>query len=96
MTKPGLCIGLIDSDFVGKAHVFGFTSAPRVFGLPLYWNFIHSPTSSAASAAGKRAYCEKVLAPLTRDALVRATVDHGIAPDGSIRPGATTSASAAR
>jgi predicted dehydrogenase len=34
MTKPRLCIGLIGTGFMGKAHVFGFTSAPRVFELP--------------------------------------------------------------
>ncbi|MBI1170078.1 gfo/Idh/MocA family oxidoreductase, partial [bacterium] len=34
MTKPHLRIGLIGTGFMGKAHVFGFTSAPRVFDLP--------------------------------------------------------------
>ena len=34
MTKPKLRIGLIGTGFMGKAHVFGFTSAPRVFELP--------------------------------------------------------------
>ena len=34
MTKPRLRIGLIGTGFMGKAHVFGFTSAPRVFDLP--------------------------------------------------------------
>jgi predicted dehydrogenase len=34
MTKPKLRIGLIGTGFMGKAHVFGFTSAPRVFDLP--------------------------------------------------------------
>ena len=33
MTKPRLRIGLIGTGFMGKAHVFGFTSAPRVFDL---------------------------------------------------------------
>ena len=33
-TKPKLRIGLIGTGFMGKAHVFGFTSAPRVFELP--------------------------------------------------------------
>ena len=32
-TKPKLRIGLIGTGFMGKAHVFGFTSAPRVFEL---------------------------------------------------------------
>ena len=34
MTKPKLRIGLIGTGFMGKAHVFGFTSAPRVFEMP--------------------------------------------------------------
>lgn len=34
MTKRSLRIGLIGTGFMGKAHVFGFTSAPRVFDLP--------------------------------------------------------------
>ena len=34
MTKPKLRIGLIGTGFMGKAHVFGFTSAARVFELP--------------------------------------------------------------
>ncbi len=33
MTKPVLRIGLIGSGFMGKAHAFGFASAPRVFDL---------------------------------------------------------------
>ncbi|RFO97824.1 1-carboxy-3-chloro-3,4-dihydroxycyclo hexa-1,5-diene dehydrogenase [Rhodoferax lacus] len=33
-SKPKLGIGLIGTGFMGKAHVFGFTSAPRVFDLP--------------------------------------------------------------
>ncbi|MCL4068358.1 Gfo/Idh/MocA family oxidoreductase [Pseudomonas sp. GX19020] len=32
--KPKLRIGLIGTGFMGKAHVFGFTSAPKVFELP--------------------------------------------------------------
>lgn len=34
MSKPKLRIGLIGTGFMGKAHVFGFASAPRVFELP--------------------------------------------------------------
>lgn len=34
MSKPPLRIGLIGSGFMGKAHVFGFASAARVFDLP--------------------------------------------------------------
>ena len=32
--KPALRIGLIGTGFMGKTHVFGFASAPRVFDLP--------------------------------------------------------------
>lgn len=32
--KPKLRIGLIGTGFMGKTHVFGFASAPRVFDLP--------------------------------------------------------------
>lgn len=32
--KPRLCVGLIGTGFMGKTHVFGFASAPRVFDLP--------------------------------------------------------------
>ena len=32
--KPKLRIGLIGSGFMGKAHVFGFATAARVFDLP--------------------------------------------------------------
>lgn len=32
--KPVIRIGLIGTGFMGKAHVFGFTSAPKVFDLP--------------------------------------------------------------
>jgi predicted dehydrogenase len=34
MTKPKLRIGLIGSGFMGKAHVFGYATATRVFDLP--------------------------------------------------------------
>lgn len=34
MPKPRLNIGLIGTGFMGKAHVLGFTGAPRVFELP--------------------------------------------------------------
>ncbi len=33
MTKPKLRIGLIGTGFMGRAHVFGFISAPKVFEL---------------------------------------------------------------
>ncbi|MEO8241480.1 MAG: Gfo/Idh/MocA family oxidoreductase [bacterium] len=54
MTKPKLRIGLIGTGFMGKAHVFGFASAPRVFDLP-YELELHTVADvtevSAASAA---------------------------------------------
>ena len=34
MRKPALNIGLIGTGFMGKTHVFGFATAPRVFDLP--------------------------------------------------------------
>jgi len=33
--KPTLRIGLIGTGFMGKAHVFGFATAPKVFDLPM-------------------------------------------------------------
>ncbi|MEM9524698.1 MAG: Gfo/Idh/MocA family oxidoreductase [Pseudomonadota bacterium] len=33
--KPKLKVGLIGTGFMGKAHAFGFTLAPRVFDLPV-------------------------------------------------------------
>ncbi len=33
-SKPELKVGLIGTGFMGKAHAFGFISAPRVFDLP--------------------------------------------------------------
>ena len=32
--KPTLSIGLIGSGFMGKAHVFGFATAQKVFDIP--------------------------------------------------------------
>ncbi len=53
MTKPRLSIGLIGTGFMGKAHVFGFTSAPRVFELPydLDLHTVADVTSEAAERA---------------------------------------------
>lgn len=55
MTKPKLRIGLIGTGFMGKAHAFGFASAPRVFDLP-YEIELHTvaditPESAARAAA---------------------------------------------
>jgi predicted dehydrogenase len=53
MTKPKLRIGLIGTGFMGKAHVFGFTSAPRVFELPfdLELHTVADITDAAAERA---------------------------------------------
>jgi predicted dehydrogenase len=53
MTKPRLRIGLIGTGFMGKAHVFGFTSAPRVFELPydLELHTVADITDTAAERA---------------------------------------------
>lgn len=56
MTKPRLRIGLIGTGFMGKAHVFGFTSAPRVFDLPfeLDLHTVADVTPQAAAEAARR------------------------------------------
>ena len=54
MTKPKLRIGLIGTGFMGKAHVFGFTSAPRVFALPFDLE-LHTVADITAEAAAKAA-----------------------------------------
>lgn len=55
MTKPKLRIGLIGSGFMGKAHAFGFASAPRVFDLPFELELVTvaDVTEAAASAAAR-------------------------------------------
>lgn len=52
MTKPRLRIGLIGTGFMGKAHVFGFTSAPRVFELP-YELELHTVADITDAAADR-------------------------------------------
>ena len=56
MTKPRLRIGLIGTGFMGKAHVFGFTSAPRVFDLPfdLELHTVADITPETAAEAARR------------------------------------------
>jgi predicted dehydrogenase len=54
MTKPKLRIGLIGTGFMGKAHVFGFTSAPRVFDLPFDLE-LHTVADITPDAAQKAA-----------------------------------------
>ena len=55
MTKPKLRIGLIGTGFMGKAHGFGFTSAPRVFDLPfdLELHTVADITDAAATRAAQ-------------------------------------------
>ena len=54
MTKPKLRIGLIGTGFMGKAHVFGFASAPRVFELPLDIE-LHTVADLTPAAAARAA-----------------------------------------
>ena len=54
MSKPKLRIGLIGTGFMGKAHVFGFTSAPRVFDLP-YDLELHTVADITAESAARAA-----------------------------------------
>lgn len=55
-SKPELNIGLIGTGFMGKAHVFGFATAARVFDLP-YEVVLHTlvdvPEARALEAAGR-------------------------------------------
>lgn len=55
MTKPKLRVGLIGTGFMGKAHVFGFTSAPRVFELThdIELHMVADVTPEAAAAAAR-------------------------------------------
>jgi predicted dehydrogenase len=50
MTRPKLRIGLIGTGFMGKAHVFGFTLAPRVFDLACDLD-LHTVADITAEAA---------------------------------------------
>lgn len=54
MTKPKLRIGLIGTGFMGKAHLFGFASAPRVFDLP-YELVLHRVADVTPEAAARAA-----------------------------------------
>lgn len=65
MTKPKLRIGLIGTGFMGKAHVFGFTSAPRVFELP-YDLELHT-VADITDAAAERARVTLGFAHATSD-----------------------------
>ncbi len=65
MTKPKLRIGLIGTGFMGKAHVFGFTSAPRVFELP--YDPERHTVADIADAAAERARVTLGFAHATSD-----------------------------
>lgn len=52
--KPVLRVGLIGTGFMGKAHVFGFASAQKVFDLP-YDIELHTVADITEEAAGKAA-----------------------------------------
>lgn len=56
MTRRCLNIGLIGTGFMGKAHVFGYTAAPRVFDLPcdLRLHTVADITPEAAAEAARR------------------------------------------
>ncbi len=54
MTKPKLRIGLIGTGFMGKAHAFGFTSAPRIFDLPFDLE-LHTIADITAESAARAA-----------------------------------------
>lgn len=52
--KPRLNIGLIGTGFMGKTHVYGFASAPRVFDLP-HEPVMHSVADITDEAASRAA-----------------------------------------
>lgn len=53
--KPKLSIGLIGSGFMGKAHVFGFATAQKVFDLPMQIE-LHTLADITDAAARQAAY----------------------------------------
>jgi predicted dehydrogenase len=52
MAKPKLRIGLVGSGFMGKAHVFGFATAAKVFDLPFEPELALLADVTAEAAAG--------------------------------------------
>ena len=52
--KPKLRVGLIGSGFMGKAHVFGFATAGKVFDLP-YEIELHTLADISTEAAARAA-----------------------------------------
>ncbi len=57
MSKPDLRVGLIGTGFMGRAHAFGFSAAPRTFDLPrgIVLATVADVTDAAAARAA-RAY----------------------------------------
>ncbi len=53
--KPKLSIGLIGSGFMGKAHVFGFATAQKVFDLPVQID-LHTVADITHEAAARAAH----------------------------------------
>ncbi|MCP3969915.1 MAG: Gfo/Idh/MocA family oxidoreductase [Rhodobacteraceae bacterium] len=53
--KPKLSIGLIGSGFMGKAHVFGFATAQKVFDLPMQID-LHTVADTNDEAAARAAH----------------------------------------
>ena len=53
--KPKLSIGLIGSGFMGKAHVFGFATAQKVFDLPMQIE-LHTVADINDEAAARAAH----------------------------------------
>jgi predicted dehydrogenase len=53
--KPTLSIGLIGSGFMGKAHVFGFATAQKVFDLPFNIQ-LHTVADISKEAAARAAH----------------------------------------
>lgn len=53
--KPKLSIGLIGSGFMGKAHVFGFATAQKVFDLPMQID-LHTVADITDEAAARAAH----------------------------------------
>lgn len=54
MPERRLNIGLIGTGFMGKTHVFGFASAPRVFALP-FQPVLHTVADITEEAASRAA-----------------------------------------
>lgn len=56
MAKPALRVGLIGTGFMGKAHIFGYTTAARVFDLPceIILHTVADITDASARAAATR------------------------------------------